>query len=58
MNEPAHPSQEYIEHRIEFHEHGARFYAHHGQTQLEAWSKKMAAEWRAKLEGRQPGDGE
>jgi hypothetical protein len=56
--EPARPSQQYIEGRIEFHESGALFYAKHRQTQLEAWSKKMAAEWRAKLEGREAGDGE
>lgn len=58
MNDLAHPSQKYIEGQISFYESGAQFFQKHGETQLEAWAKKMAAEWRAKLEGRQPGDGE
>lgn len=61
MMEPAHPTEQYIERRVAFHESGAYFYAKHGQTELASWAKKMAAQWREKLpkiEKREAGDGE
>jgi hypothetical protein len=60
MNEPARPSEKYIEGRIAFHESGEEWYLEQGQTSLASWAAKMAAEWRAKLPGvkRESGDGE
>lgn len=58
--EPTHPSDRYIEGRIDFYESGAEFYSDHGQTQLAKWSAGEAEKWRQRLKPtvREPGDGE
>lgn len=58
MIEPQHPTRKYIEGLIAFHESGLELYQRHGETELAEWSKKELEKWRAKLEAREPGDGE
>ena len=61
--EPLHPTERYIEGRISFHQSGAEYFAHHGQTQLAQWARTQVARWSEKLDamkkiGRESGDGE
>ena len=58
MVEPKHPTAQYIEGRIAFHESGAEYYQKHGETKLAAWSREQMAIWTEKLTGRESGDGE
>lgn len=58
MIEPKHPTEEYIEGRIAFHESGMEWYRAHDQPKLAEWSKAEAEKWRAKLKAREPGEGE
>lgn len=62
MMEPAHPTVQYIEGRIAFHESGAEYFARQGQTQLATWSRALVKRWAEKLNamkaGRESGDGE
>jgi hypothetical protein len=60
--EPAHPTEQYIEGRIAFHQSGAEYFARQGQTQLAQWSRALVSRWSEKLalmkKRREPGDGE
>jgi hypothetical protein len=61
--EPAHPTEQYIEGRIAFHQSGAEYFARQGQTQLATWSRVLVQRWSEKLDavrrvGRETGDGE
>jgi len=61
--EPTHPTEQYIEGRISFHQSGAEYFERQGQTQLAAWSRALVAMWSEKLDamkrvGRESGDGE
>ena len=61
--EPLHPTEQYIEGRISFHQSGAEYFTHHGQTQLVTWSRALVQRWSEKLDamkrvGRESGDGE
>jgi hypothetical protein len=63
MMEPLHPTEQYIEGRISFHQSGAEYFARQGQTQLAQWSKTLVQRWSEKLDamkrvGRESGDGE
>jgi hypothetical protein len=60
IEQPAHPTEKYIEGRLAFYESGIDFYARHGQTQLAKWSSDEAEKWRQKLKPtvRASGDGE
>jgi hypothetical protein len=61
--EPLHPTEQYIEGRISFHQSGAEYFARHGQAQLAQWARTQVARWSEKLDamkrvGRESGDGE
>jgi len=58
MIEPERPTRAFIEGMISFHESGLQLYRQNEQMELAAWSKKELEKWRAKLEAREPGDGE
>ena len=61
--EPLHPTEQYIEGRISFHQSGAEYFTHQGQARLATWSRAEVAKWSEKLDamkkgGRETGDGE
>jgi hypothetical protein len=63
MTEPLHPTEQYIEGRISFHQSGAEYYARQGQDRLATWSRAEVTRWSEKLDamkrvGRETGDGE